>query len=191
MNVSAVLLAGGESRRFGRDKATFAWKGTTLWELQLQTLRELEPLEIIISARTDPAWRPADVRFVPDAAPSRGPLSGLTAALASMRSSHLLALAIDMPLMTSLYLGSLISLVTVNSGIVPMMNGQPEPLAAIYPRAAENTVAAMLAKGSDLALRSLIGHLLRAGRMQPVAVDPNDFIFFHNVNELADAGIRN
>ena len=77
MNISAVLLAGGESRRMGKDKATLLFRGEPLWRIQLDLLRKLAPVEILISGRNDPAWRPADVYFVADAPPSRGPLSGI------------------------------------------------------------------------------------------------------------------
>ena len=96
MNISAVLLAGGQSRRMGRDKATILFCGKPLWQIQLDLLQKLQPAELFVSARTDPAWRPPDLTFVPDDPPSRGPLSGLTATLARIRSSHLLVLAIDM-----------------------------------------------------------------------------------------------
>src|SRR4029077_13783233 len=58
MTFSAVLLAGGESRRMGTDKATFLFRGKPLWQVQLETLRKLRPAEIFLSARTDPSWRP-------------------------------------------------------------------------------------------------------------------------------------
>src|SRR5204863_6464760 len=99
MNISAVLLAGGESRRMGQDKATLLFHGKPLWQIQLELLQRLEPAGILVSARTDPAWRPADVQFVADDPPSRGPLSGIAASLAHMHTAHLLALAIDMPFM--------------------------------------------------------------------------------------------
>src|SRR5690349_1598792 len=99
MNISAVLLAGGESRRMGKDKATILFRGKPLWQIQLELLRKLNPSKILVSARTDPSWRPGDVQFVADVPPSRGPLSGLAASLAGLRTTHLLALAIDMPFM--------------------------------------------------------------------------------------------
>ena len=108
MNISAVLLAGGESRRMGEDKATLLFHGKPLWQIQLELLRKLDPAEIFVSARTDPAWRPDDVQFVADDSPSRGPLSGLAASLNLMRGTHLLALAIDMPFMSESYLRSLL-----------------------------------------------------------------------------------
>ncbi|MBO0696335.1 MAG: NTP transferase domain-containing protein, partial [Verrucomicrobia bacterium] len=43
MNISAVLLAGGQSRRMGTDKATLPFRGKPLWQIQLGLLRELEP----------------------------------------------------------------------------------------------------------------------------------------------------
>src|ERR1700737_4025857 len=107
MNISPVLLAGGESRRMGRDKATLAFQDKAPWQIQLDLLRKLEPVEIFVSARTDPAWRPKETQFVGDNPPSRGPLSGIAAALAQIRTPHLLVLAIDLPFMTEKYLRSL------------------------------------------------------------------------------------
>src|SRR5882757_11347265 len=82
MNISAVLLAGGESRRMGKDKATLLFRDRPLWQIQFDLLRTLQPEEIFVSARTDPPWRPSGVQFVSDEPPSRGPLSGLSATLA-------------------------------------------------------------------------------------------------------------
>ena len=81
MDLSAVLLAGGESRRMGTDKATILFRGKPLWQIQLETLRNLRPAEIFLSVRMDPLWRPRDVQFIADVPPSRGPLSGIAASL--------------------------------------------------------------------------------------------------------------
>lgn len=98
--LTAVLLAGGESQRMGRDKATLILDGEPLWSRQLRILRELQPEKMLISARARPAWCPPEIETVLDAPPSRGPLSGLAAALKRIETTHLLALAIDVPQMT-------------------------------------------------------------------------------------------
>src|SRR5215469_1568033 len=136
MKLSAVLLTGGESRRMGRDKATILFRNQPLWQHQLGILSKLEPEMLLVSARIDPPWRPADVEFVADAHPSRGPLSGIGAALARTTSDHLLVLAVDMPFMTAGYLRGLFQHAGLGCGVVPMVKNRAEPLAAIYPREA-------------------------------------------------------
>ena len=133
-NITAVLLVGGESRRMGCDKATLLFRGRPLWQIQLELLRKLKPAEIFVSARTDPGWRPSDVGFVADDPPSRGALSGLAASITKMRTEHLLALAIDIPLMTEDFLRSLCKQIRPGCGVVPKIDNRAEPLVAIYPR---------------------------------------------------------
>src|SRR4051794_38294072 len=99
ITLTAVLLAGGESRRMGRDKATIEFQGELLWRRQLALLRTLTVEKIIVSARKAPDWLPDDMKILLDDPPSHGPLSGLTKALAAMRTTHLIALAVDMPFM--------------------------------------------------------------------------------------------
>jgi molybdenum cofactor guanylyltransferase len=185
MTFSAVLLAGGESRRMGRDKATIVFRGRPLWQWQLQKLRDLGPGEIFVSARTEPAWLPQATELILDEPPSRGPLSGLTRAMAWMQTSHLIALAVDMPFMTSEQMHSLCSLVTANCGVIPALDGRVEPLAAIYPREAAADFSAALA-GNDFSLQKLVRNLARAGKVRIVHVLEEERNLYRSVNELAD-----
>ena len=185
MNISAVLLAGGESRRMGKDKATLLFRGEPLWRIQLDLLRKLAPVEILISGRNDPAWRPADVYFVADAPPSRGPLSGISAALARAATTHLLTLAIDMPFMNEQYLYSLYSAIEPGRGVIPVMEERAEPLAAIYPVEARADFAAALS-GSDFSLQKLAKELLSKDRLRVVQVKKEEEALFRNLNEPMD-----
>ena len=185
MNISAALLVGGESRRMGQDKATLAFHGSPLWEIQLDLLRKMRPREIFLSARSDPVWRPADVHFVPDQTPSRGPLSGLAATLSRIRTDHLLALAIDMPLMTEDFLRSLCDMIKPSCGVIPMIGDRAEPLAAIYPKGAASNVIAALS-GPDFSLRSLAKRLIAAGKLRLASVSKNDENYFRNFNKPSD-----
>src|SRR5260370_9297457 len=145
MNLSAVLLVGGESRRMGADKATALFRRKPLWQVQLNLLRELRPAEILLSARSDPDWRPADVKFVADEPPSRGPLSGVAASLGRIRTKHLLTLAIDMPFMSEKYLRSLCDQIEPQPGVLPMIGSRADPPPAIYPEEGRVPLAAPLA----------------------------------------------
>ncbi len=189
MNISAVLLAGGQSRRMGRDKATILFRGKPLWQIQLDLLHKLQPAEIFVSARTDPAWRPSNVMFVPDEAPSRGPLSGLTATLARIRSSHLLVLAIDMPSIDEDHLRYLCDKIEPGCGVLPMTGNWAEPLAAIYPvEARVNFVNAL--SGADFSMRTLTNQLVKMGRLRVIQVSEEDERFYRNLNEPDDLDDR-
>ncbi len=185
MNITAVLLAGGESRRMGIDKATVLFRGKPLWEIQLDLLRKLEPSEILVSARTDPLWRPADVHFIADEPPSRGPLSGLVASMAKMRSAHLLALAIDMPFMTEKFLRYLCEQVEPRVGVVPKIDNRAEPLAAIYPREAEVDFRNALA-GADFSLQTIVRRLVQVGKLRELTVPEREKKLFLNMNQPVD-----
>ena len=185
MNISAVLLAGGESRRMGRDKATLLFHGRPFWQIQLDLLRKVQPEEIFLSARTDPEWRPPGVQFVPDRPPSRGPLSGLAATLTRIRTDHLLALAIDMPFVTEEVLRSLCNSIEPGRGVIPMIGDRAEPLAAVYPKGAGIDLNAALS-GSDFSLQSLTKKLVEAGKLSLVNILEEEEKFFRNFNELSD-----
>ena len=185
MNISAVLLAGGESRRMRKDKATLLFRGRPLWQIQLELLRELEPAEIFISARTDPIWRPADAEFVADDLPSCGPLSGLAASLAQMRTKHLLALAIDMPFMTQKYLKFLCSQIEPGRGVLPKIGNRAEPLVAIYPREVDIDFRSALS-GADFSLQGLTSRLVEAGKLRTISVPDEAKKFFLNLNNPTD-----
>ena len=185
MNVSAVLLAGGESHRMGKDKATVLFRGKPLWQIQLETLRGLRPSEIFVSARTDPSWRPADVHFIADIPPSCGPLAGLAATLAKINTAHLLALAIDMPLMNENYFRSICAAIEPGRGVVAKIDNRVEPLAAIYPREAEIDFRTALA-GTDFSLQNLVRHLAMSGKLLEISVMEQERRLFRNVNNVSD-----
>jgi len=180
-----VLLAGGESRRMGTDKATFLFRGKPLWQVQLETLRKLRPAEIFVSARTDPSWRPADVQFIADIPPSCGPLSGLAASLVKIHTAHLLALAIDMPFMTENYLHSICGAIEPGRGVIAKIDNCAEPLAAVYPGEAEIEFRIAL-EGSDFSLQNVVRHLVTSGKLLEISVTEQERRLFRNVNKVSD-----
>ena len=185
MTLAAVLLAGGESRRMGCDKAILVRNGVPLWENQITLLRHLSPTELFVSARNIPAWLPADARFVADLLPARGPLGGIASALAAMSATHLMALPIDMPLMTGAHLASLWQSASKGRGVLPCFDGGPEPLPAIYPAAASAVATGMLA-GPDVSLQAFARTLIDQGRLKKQTLPSRDANLYVNCNSSAD-----
>ena len=189
MSITAVLLAGGESRRMGRDKATLEWRGRPLWEWQIEKLRALRPEKILLSARSDVSWRPADVGLILDVPASRGPLSGLAATLAAVETDHLLALAIDMPLMRTEHLRHLCGLAADGTGVIPMIDGNAEPLSAIYPKEARSIFLEGL-QSKDSSLQPIIRKLIAAIVLRVLPVSGPAREFYKNINEPRDVDCR-
>jgi molybdopterin-guanine dinucleotide biosynthesis protein A len=185
MTLAGVLLAGGESRRMGRDKATLLLDGVPLWERQMGLLRALCPAELLVSAREAPPWLPADARFVADPLPARGPLGGLAAALGAMGATHLLALAIDMPAMTGEHLAALRGAASPGCGVLPWLGDHLEWLPAIYPAEAGTVAAGMLA-GDDVSLKGFTRALEAAGKMKRHTIGSPDAKLYANCNSPAE-----
>jgi molybdopterin-guanine dinucleotide biosynthesis protein A len=185
ITLTAVLLAGGESRRMGRDKAAVVFRDEPLWRRQLRILRDLSPEKVFVSARTASSWLPPDTELLLDEPPSRGPLSGLTKALVQMQTSHLLVLAVDMPFITREHLRFLGTMVREGRGVVPVIGERTEPLAAIYPAEAAVDFSDALG-GTDFSLQRIIQKLAAAGKVTLYAVPVEDEHLYRSVNEPGD-----
>ena len=163
---AAVLLAGGQSRRMGRDKALLPLPdGRLLWERQLGVLRALNPAELFISGFARPGF-PAHAPLLPDEFPGSGPLGGIAAALAAMASPHLVVLALDLPSLDAPFLKELLANSAEGSGTIPKHPGADgfyEPLAAVYPKTCAPSAREAMRAGC-LSLQSYVrdaGPLLR------------------------------
>ena len=179
---AAVLLAGGRSRRMGRDKALLPVPGGgLLWQRQIGILRSLGPAELFISGPARPGF-PEDACLLADDRPGCGPLAGIAAALGAMRAPLLVVLAVDLPAMEADYLRGLLARCAPGMGSVP--HGEfYEPLAAVYPRECLETARERL-RGGSLALQGFVraaGSLLR-----PRPIAPGEKMLFVNWNEPGD-----
>jgi molybdopterin-guanine dinucleotide biosynthesis protein A len=168
----------------GRDKATLDWRGVPLWACQVEKLRALTS-NIFVSTRFAVPWRPPGVNLVIDESPSRGPLSGLTASLAMMETDYLLALAVDMPFITVSHLRKICDCARPGVGVVPVVNGKMEPLAAVYPKRAGSIFAEAL-RGSDYSLQRLVGRLAELEFIREIPIAAAAGRFYRSLNYPAD-----
>lgn len=183
IDCTAVLMAGGRSSRMGQDKAFLQIEGKPLWEYQLEKLSSFAA-EVMISGR----WEMSDLTATPvvvDRTPGLGPLGGLQSVLAIARHERTLILGVDMPKMSAVFLESLVNEATEDCGIVPMLEGYFEGLAAVYPRRILPVVKEVLA-GNDHSMQRLNRIALEHGMMQVRPVSPHEQVLFHNWNSQND-----
>jgi molybdopterin-guanine dinucleotide biosynthesis protein A len=185
MTLSAILTAGGLSRRMGADKSTLLVAGKPLWQRQLQVLGGMRPVALWVSARDVMPWCPPGIEVVMDKTPSRGPLSGVAAALGRLQTSHLLVLAVDLPQMTTEHLRKLWDLSQPGTGVIPLNGGYFEPLCAIYPVEAAAVAAAAL-NSSDVSLQSFAQSLRRQSQAHIYDLTPEEQPLYFNMNTPSD-----
>ena len=136
-----AVLAGGQSRRLGRDKANVELEGRSLLGRALATLREVFDQVVLVSPPRDYGPR-VDVDFVHDEVPGLGPLAGIMAALRHAAGSPVFVLACDLPFVSAdliryLNRSSRIGVATTDleSDVVasiPCLGGRLQPLCGLY-----------------------------------------------------------
>jgi molybdopterin-guanine dinucleotide biosynthesis protein A len=121
--LTGALLVGGASERFGSPKALALFRGETLAARGRRLLDEACDEVIVVGKRDDGL----PFAVVDDGASSRAPLHGLVAALQRARHDVVVALPVDVPLITP---GALRAL-----GVAAAVPSDRIPLPGAYPRA--------------------------------------------------------
>jgi len=155
---TAVILAGGESRRMGCDKTELRLGEATLLE---HALHHVRPLFSHIAVSVRQPRDDVDAMQWCDQGAARGPMIGMAAALSRMTTPWLFVLACDMPLVSSTLIRQLASLVQQDEAvdvIVPRINGHMQPLCGFYSARCLPAMEARIATGQR-GVQSLIATL--------------------------------
>lgn len=131
---AGVVLAGGASRRMGRDKAMIVVRGETMLEKTCRVLRAVFD-EVLCVGRVDDASN-LPVACVADERPGKGPLGGIETALRRATSGWVFVAACDMPLLTADTIEELWEKGArgASGAVVARIGERIHPLAAFYPR---------------------------------------------------------
>jgi molybdenum cofactor guanylyltransferase len=163
---AAAVLAGGASRRMGRDKATLAVGGVELASLVLAAAARVADPVVLVAPDGHPARRLAAPAV---ADPGQGPLAALAAALGALEAEHVLVLAADHPGLRVELLAHLVTLAGEAEAVACRRGPRLEPLVAVYRRAPALAAARARLAGSA-GDRSLLG--LLAGLRTLVVEEP-------------------
>jgi ribosomal-protein-alanine acetyltransferase len=96
MDITCAILAGGESRRMGRDKATLTLGPRPLIRYVYETARRVFEKIIIISSRHE-RFEGIDAPVLPDVLPVKGAMVGILSALTHASTQYVCVLGCDMP----------------------------------------------------------------------------------------------
>ena len=148
-NAGAAVLAGGQSRRMGRDKAMLLFHGETLLAHACRITEGFGDRLLSVD-RPGRYPLPTGMREVPDAHPGGGAMVGLLSALEACRYDRLVLLAVDMPLLTAAWLDILLARMPEGADILlpQTRDGRLHPLCAVYHRRLIPRIRAQLAQNN-------------------------------------------
>jgi molybdopterin-guanine dinucleotide biosynthesis protein A len=193
---SAVVLAGGASRRLGQDKRGIRFgSAPTLLDQTVGRLATLSDDVVVVCSPLTPIAVPPTGRVVADESPGSGPLGGIVAGLRAVRGERVAVVACDLPFLSTSVLRTMLDLPFDYDLLVPRRaDGTLEMLHAIYRATCQDVAARLLADGR-LKVAGLACALIAEQRsvryldedfFRPV--DP-DLLTFFNVNTPADLAV--
>jgi molybdenum cofactor guanylyltransferase len=181
---SLVILAGGLSRRMGRDKAALpAGEGTLIEHLA----RRLAPVvDETIIAGGSAGHTLAGVTAVDDRYPGLGPLAGIHAGLLAARFPLVWVVGCDLPDVDPGLAALLCGLAGDVDAVVPRIDSEPQGVCAVYDRALAPRIDRLLAAGERRVKMLLAASNVRYVTPEELrAVDP-ELRSFRNINTPAD-----
>lgn len=127
--MTGIILIGGKSTRFGRDKVVAPVGDKLLIEHVIEVIEPLFENVLLIGHKRD------DLRGLPvieDLRPGCGPLGGIYTALSAVKSQRIFVFAADMPNLNKQFISYMISVSDDHDIVIPVWSQGREPLHAIY-----------------------------------------------------------
>ncbi len=132
-NITGVILAGGTNSRMGVDKALLLMKGLPFVQRIAGVLNEVFESVVVISDR-GPMYKFLGLPTYPDVEKHSGPLGGIHSALVHTDAPAIFVVGCDTPFITPGLIHYICDFESLDDIKIPIMNGQLQPLCAVYSR---------------------------------------------------------
>lgn len=147
MRMAGIILAGGQSRRFGEPKALVKWKGIPFLSYAVEALRPVTDNIVVISHLAELHEFP-DIRVTEDIPTyqGNGPLAGILTGMETLEADWYIVLPCDTPLITNEIVERLVQYAK-GEAVIPMVAGREQPLVAVYHRSVQEKLRQQLQEG--------------------------------------------
>jgi molybdopterin-guanine dinucleotide biosynthesis protein A len=179
VNVAAgAILAGGGSRRMGRDKALVEIAGVAMARRVADALAAGGCARVLVIGGDAPALGRLGLEVVEDRWPGEGPLGGILTALDAVAASALVV-ACDLPWLDAASVAALLAAAAASDAdAVVATTGRLEPLCAVWSPSAAAALQAAFDGGQRAVSAALTGLRVVTHRVRPGVL--------HNVNRPDD-----
>lgn len=143
MASTGLVLAGGQSSRMGRDKASLPWGDTTLL---VHVCRSLQPIvdELLVIVDDASRFPGLGFRVIGDLVPGAHALGGIYTGLKAARNDTCFVCGCDAPFLSADLVEFLFEEVDGNDLVLPIVNGRRQPLHAVYSKSALSVIEGRL-----------------------------------------------
>ena len=160
---TAIIMAGGDSRRMGMDKSVLAINGKPMVEIIAEQLRTSFS-QTLISANDAEKFAFLGLQIVPDRIQGQGPLMGIASALEASANEVNFVVACDIPHIDLTYVRKMLSRAKGADIVIPRSRDKEyEPLFAVYNKSALEAINKVLRTGgrkiSDVFTRCKVSYI--------------------------------
>lgn len=184
--MTGAVLAGGQSRRFGRNKTLEVFGGKRLIDRAVDSLCAFcDPVMVV--ANDLALYTDLGRMLVRDLVPRQGPLGGIYTALLHSRGDWVFVKAADMPVLVPELAAMICAAREGYDAVVPCLGERHDPLLALYNRACLPAIARQLETPRERRIIAFFSKI-RVHRLPEELwreVDPEG-ISFRNVNTVQD-----
>lgn len=182
--LTAAIIAGGESRRFGTPKALARLGEETLLDHAFRLAGQISS-RLLLSYGGMNIYGDRNVPLVGDVFPGCGPLGGIHSVLQAAQTPFVAVLPCDLPLLPVQVYRILFDRREKDRPVIACSERGLEPLISIWPKALGGALEAKLRKG-EFALQKAIRELQGVAISMPQELPGYREAFFWNVNRKED-----
>lgn len=154
-DATAVILAGGQSRRMGQDKSLMPVCGQPLIARIAEQLTPFFP-EVLVSSNEPWKYGFLGLPVIADELPGQGPLMGILSSLRAAHRERILVTACDIPVIDLAFVQALLRFSEKADIVMPVSReGRHEPLFSVYRKTVIPRAEAVLKSGE----RRIVGVL--------------------------------
>jgi molybdenum cofactor guanylyltransferase len=184
-HITAFIIAGGKSTRFGQDKLFYKIDGVPLLERVVNILKNIFQDIIIIGNETE-KFSYLGLESHTDIIHGIGPIAGIYSALIISETERNFCVAADLPFLNPGLIEYMNSVSNSYEITVPVVNGYFEALHAIYSKKCIEHISSNLNKDIVQIVKFYEGHSLRKIEESEIKKFADPTHIFKNINSMED-----
>ncbi|MEW6669387.1 MAG: molybdenum cofactor guanylyltransferase [Thermodesulfobacteriota bacterium] len=145
--VTGVILAGGKSTRYGRNKAFVRIDGVPLIERVIRVMGSVFDQPLLIT-NTPEEYAHLNLPMVEDLIKGLGPLGGIYTGLKSISGKAGFFVACDMPFLNGPLIRRIVEMQGDTDAVVPRLGRMVEPLHALYAKTCIGAIEELIRSGN-------------------------------------------